>query len=79
MGRADAVCAKYRRPAGVTFTFQVCTYSIEPTMPNRACNLFSNNRCRSALADEIEESWPEVPLVVDSALFSGAGEWLARA
>jgi hypothetical protein len=79
MGRADAVCAKYRRPAGVTFTLQVCTYSIEPTMPNRACNLLSNDRCRAALADEAEENWPEVALVVDSALLSCAGEWLAWA
>jgi hypothetical protein len=35
MGRADAVCAKYCRPAGVTFSLQVCLYSIEPSVPNR--------------------------------------------
>jgi hypothetical protein len=27
---ADAVCSEYRRPEGVTLSFQVCTYSIDP-------------------------------------------------
>jgi hypothetical protein len=40
--RADAVCAKYGRPAGVAFRFQVCKYSIEPALANRSFNLLSS-------------------------------------
>jgi hypothetical protein len=28
-------CAQYNRPNGVAFIFQVCRYSIEPTVANR--------------------------------------------
>jgi len=63
MRRADAVCAQYDRPAGVAFAFQVCEYSIEPSVPNRACNLLTNDAVRAALADEPEHLRPQVPFV----------------
>jgi hypothetical protein len=58
--RADAVCAQYRRPAGVAFSFQVSLYSIEPPLPNRSFNLLTKDCVRAALADEIEEDGPEM-------------------
>jgi hypothetical protein len=61
--RADAVCAQYGRPAGVTFSLQVCEYSIEPPEPNRALNLLAKDAPRTALADESEELGPEVSVV----------------
>lgn len=60
VGRAEAVCAQYDRPAGVVFSFQVCTYSIEPTVANRARNLLAKDALRAALAEEVEEGGPEV-------------------
>ena len=79
MGRADAVCAQYARPDGVAFCFHVCVYSIEPTVPNRAFNLFAKDDVRAALRNETGEDWPQMPLVVDSMVFAGTGEWLAGA
>ena len=57
------MCAQYGRPAGVAFCFQVCRYSIEPSVTNRACNLLAKDMLRAALADEIEEHGPEVAFV----------------
>jgi hypothetical protein len=71
------VCAQYRLPNGVAFTFQVCLYSIEPLEANCLVNLFAKNRVRSSLPDEIEEGGPEVSLVGLSELPSCAGERLA--
>ena len=68
--RADAVCAKYRRPAGVTFSFQVCEYSIEPPAANRRLNLFSKYRWRAALADEPIQLGPEVAGILVAEPFS---------
>ncbi len=72
------MCAQYGRPAGVAFCFQVCRYSIEPTVPNRACNLLPKDMLRAALADEIEEGGPQVALVFLGESFPGAAERLAR-
>jgi hypothetical protein len=58
--RADAVCANNRRPAGVTNSFQVCEYSIEPTMLNRCRNLFPKDCVRATLFDEPEHIGPEM-------------------
>lgn len=66
-------------PDGVTFSLQVCEYSIEPSEPNRAFNLFTKHRVRAADADEAGEVWPQVPIVRDALLAAGAGEWLAGA
>jgi hypothetical protein len=61
--RADAVCAQYTMPDGVAFSLQVCTYSVEPAVADRAFNLFTKDAVRAALADEAEERGPEVPVV----------------
>ena len=79
MRRAAAVCSQYDRPTGVTFSFQVCRYSIEPTFANRATNLLAKDMLRSALTDEIEEYRPEVPRVFVCELFPCVAERLTWA
>lgn len=75
--RTDAMCAQYRRPAGVTFRFQVCENTIDPTEPNRSLNLFAKNCVRATLADEPKPSRPQMPFVSASALLTGGREGLA--
>lgn len=70
------MCAQYGRPAGVTFCFQVCRYSIEPAVTNRACNLLPKDVLRSALADEIKEHRPEVAFVSLGESFACGAERL---
>jgi hypothetical protein len=75
----DAVCSKYRRPAGVTFSFQVSLNKVEPTVTDGCRNLLTNNDWRAALADETEPLRPEMPGVVGSGLLACGAEGLARA
>jgi hypothetical protein len=71
--RADAVCAQYRRPEGVAFSFHISLYSIEPPLPNRSFNLLAKDNVRAALADEPEEVGPQVAGVrLREALACGA-------
>jgi hypothetical protein len=77
--RADAVCAQYRRPAGVAFAFQVSKYKIEPAVPNRAFNLLSKHCFRAALSNKPVELGPKVALVGVSFLLSGEAERLTGA
>ena len=58
MGRARAVCSQYDSPEGVVRSLQVCSYSIEPTVPDGACNLLTKDCVRATLADETEEGGP---------------------
>ena len=76
---ADAVCSQYGRPAGVAFAFQVCRYSIEPALADRACNLLAKDQLRAALADEPEERGPEVARVGVTESFAGVAVRLAGA
>ena len=73
------MCAQYGRPAGVAFCLQVCRYSIEPAVANRACNLFPKDMLRAALADEVKEDGPEVAFVLLRESFACIAEWLAGA
>jgi len=77
--RADAVCAQYRRPAGVTFRFQVCENSIDPSEPNRSLNLFAKDCVRATLADKPKPVRPKMSLVSASALSPCGAEGLAGA
>ena len=72
----DAVCAQYDMPEGVAFSFHVSTYSIEPTVSNRAFNLLTKDCVRATLADEAEECGPEVSLVIGATTFSCDAERL---
>jgi hypothetical protein len=77
--REDAVCAEYDRPNGVAFSLQVCRYSIEPPVPNRAFNLLAKDAARATLADEPEHVGPEVAVVGLRLLLPGGAEGLAGA
>jgi hypothetical protein len=57
------VCAQYSRPAGVTFCFQICEYSIEPAVPNRACNLLAKDPDRSLSPNKSKEVWPQIAII----------------
>jgi hypothetical protein len=59
--RVDGASRDNRRPAGVTASFQVVKYSIEPAKPGALCNLFSKDNWRAALADEPIELGPQMP------------------
>ena len=72
----DAVCAQYDMPKGVAFSFHVSTYSIEPTMSNRAFNLLTKDCVRATDSDEAEEGGPEVSLVLGAETFSCDAERL---
>jgi hypothetical protein len=77
--RADARSAEIDRPAGVTRCFQVSAYKVEPAEAVFACNLLTKHDVRSALADEVVESWPEMPLVIKPSAFACRAERLAGA
>ena len=62
--RADTASWQYCRPDGVAFRFQPLINIVKPPVGNRACNLFSKDDWRAALADEVEPYGPKVPLVV---------------
>ena len=77
MRAAEARSAQIRSPKGVTRSFHVSRYKIEPV--ERACNLLAKDDCRTALGDELEPDGPQVPLVVEALLLSRRAEWLAGA
>ena len=74
--RSDNVGRKTNRPDGVVFCFQVSGSNVEP--PKRRRNLFTKDNWRAALADEVVESGPEVPRVIEPAAFACRAERLAR-
>lgn len=75
----DARCRKRHKPEGVSHSFQVSLYKVEPCVCVTACNLFAKDMLRSALADEVEEVRPKVPLVSKPITFACRAERLARA
>ena len=79
----DVRCTDARRrerddPEGVTQTFQVVLYKVDPRLCVFACNLLSKDFWRSALLDEPVEVWPQVPLVSKPRSFACLAERLAR-
>jgi hypothetical protein len=78
MRRADARSAEIDRPAGVARVFQVSVYKVEPTKAVFACNLFTKDNVRAALADEVVERGPQVPLIIKPCSFACRAERLAR-
>jgi hypothetical protein len=80
MSRADARSAQIRSPKGVTRSFHVISYKVEPGKGSNARNLFSKHHWRCALAaDDVIERRPQVPLVSKPTAFACRGERLARA
>jgi hypothetical protein len=74
---ADARSRERDNPEGVTQGFHVCLYKVEPGIGSLACNLFSKNDCRAALANEAVKFGPQVPVVGESVAASCSTEWLA--
>ena len=75
--RPDARSAQIRSPNGVTRSFQVSVYSVEPTEAVSARNLLSKDDWRAALFDEPEPLGPEMALVSHAFPFSSSAEGLA--
>jgi hypothetical protein len=55
---ADARRAGIRRPNGVTLSFQVSLYKVEPSEAVRARYLLTKDEARTALSDEMEPGGP---------------------
>jgi hypothetical protein len=55
---AEARSADIECPDGVTRSFQVCRYKVEPTEAVFACNLLAKDEARSALLNEPVERGP---------------------
>ncbi|MEO6147333.1 MAG: hypothetical protein ABIT70_09845 [Sulfuriferula sp.] len=74
---ADARSRQTDRCKGVADSFQVILYKVEPAMPNCRFNLLTKDDWRIALADEVVERWPKVPLVSKPSAFACRAERLA--
>lgn len=79
MRSADARRAEIERPAGVTRSFQVSLYKVEPAEPILARNLLSKEDWRAADLDEAEPIGPQMSVVAESATLASTAERLARA
>jgi hypothetical protein len=77
--RTDARSAQIGCPSGVARCFQVSAYKVEPSKTVLARNLLSKDDWRAALADEVVECGPQVPLVSKPNAFACRGERLTRA
>jgi hypothetical protein len=76
--RTDARRRERNRPEGITQGFHVSVYKVEPRVCILARNLLSIDCCRAALADEVVEGWPQVPLVIKRRALACLAERLAR-
>lgn len=76
---AEARSAGIERPEGVSRTFRVSLYKIEPSEAVLARNLLAKNDWRAALVGKVEERGPQVPLVISPASFACRAERLAGA
>jgi len=74
--RADARSWEITRPDGVVFRLHVIAKTIEPSVGNRAFNLFTKDDARAALAEELEPDRPKVARIVAASLGAGARERL---
>jgi hypothetical protein len=77
--RAEARSREYHRPDGVSQRLQVIVNKVEPRLRVSGRNLLTKDRCRSALADEMEPCRPQVPLVSKPLSPACLAERLARA
>jgi hypothetical protein len=74
----DARRRERDRPDPVSQAFQVILYKVDPRICVLARNLLSKDNWRTALADEMVECRPEVPLVSKPSAFACRAERLAR-
>jgi hypothetical protein len=75
--RTDATSWQIVRLAGVTCSFQVIEYSVEPSPSILARNLLAKEYSRSARSDESEPLGPEVTFVGEAEALAGRGNRLA--
>jgi hypothetical protein len=76
---AEARSAQISRPEGVARSFHVSLYKVEPVEAVIACNLFAKDDWRRALADEVVECGPKMPLVSKPFSFACRAERLTGA
>ncbi|SPR97370.1 hypothetical protein CBM2634_A170100 [Cupriavidus taiwanensis] len=74
----DARSRERDRPDPVSQSFQVSLYKVDPRICVLARNLLSKDDCRAALADEVEEVRPKVPLISKRKSCACLAERLAR-
>jgi len=77
--RPDARSAQIGGPDGISTVFQISAYSGEPLTSILARNLFSKDRWRAALGDELVKSGPEVSFVGMASVLSSARKRLTGA
>jgi hypothetical protein len=77
--RAAARSRERHTPEGVTHSFQVSLYKVEPEICATARNLFASDLLRLALLDKPLPSGPKVPLVSKPISFACRAERLAWA
>jgi hypothetical protein len=76
--RADRASRESGAPDGIAKVFQISSHSGEPLAPKRACNLFSKQLWRLALADMVEPDGPKMPGISEASSLARDGEWRAR-
>jgi hypothetical protein len=79
MRRSNSASRSNGRPDGVTSTFEVVAYKIEPAVPDGGRNLLSKEHARPAGVNEREPVMPQVPVVRGAFALAGRAERLARA
>jgi hypothetical protein len=79
MRRTDARSRDTGSPDDVVVSFQVILNKIEPSVFNRAFNLFAKDNVRSALLDKFKPCGPQVSFVSDAGACSGNAKGLAGA
>jgi len=79
VGRTDTTSWENRKPCGVTRSFQVKAYNVEPSLTRLSCNLLPKDAVRATLAEEPVEGGPQVPLVSKPFSFACRAERLAGA
>ena len=79
MRRVNGASRNIECLAGVVFTRQIRSHSVEPTVPSRSSNLFAKDDRRSDGGNEPKEVRPQMPWIVGPKSFSRNAERLARA
>jgi hypothetical protein len=72
----DAASWNNKRPAGVSFAFQVSKHVIE-AHADVPSNILSNDPSGPEFVHEPTKFWPEVAVIVLACALPGCGEWLA--
>jgi hypothetical protein len=77
--RVDGASRDIDAPAGVTFSRQVSSHSVEPTIASRSRNLLSHDDRGPGGTDEAKEVGPQMPRIVSTGALASDAERLARA